>query len=259
MTLPWQVSVEVVRCAQRRVATDLVQPLLTHWRLHWYGDPGASLHWRHRQFAMDAGVLAIIAPQTPFVRRVVRPVDRHVFVHFRPDHARDRITDRVWLLPCGVAPRALIDDLVRDLPGDGQPQVSAPWRGAALVLTALEAFTADDWPTRISDPRVLAALTRIDEDPAAAHGNAHLAEAAGMSESGFLRLFIRHVGVAPQRWAAQRRIAAACRLLQEATLPIAAIAARCGYCDRTYFTAAFTRAVGMGPGAYRRRAAGLGE
>ncbi len=259
MSLPWSLALDVVRCAQRRVATDLVQPLLASWRLHWYGDPGATLHWQQRQVAMGAGVLAIIAPQTPFTRRVATPVDRHVFVHFRPDPVRDRITDRIWFLPCGAAQRALLDDLVRDLPRDGQPQVSAPWRGAALVATALEGVAAGDWPRCAADPRVVAVMRHIDLDLSAAHGNAHLAAAAGMSESGFLRLFIRQVGVPPQRWAAQRRIAAACRLLQEAALPIAEIARRCGYCDRTYFTAAFTRAVGVGPGAYRRRAATPGE
>ncbi len=51
----------------------------------------------------------------------------------------------------------------------------------------------------------------------------------------------------------RRRVEMACRLLLETTLPIAAIAERCGYQDEKSFRGAFREIVGMVPAAYRRQ------
>jgi AraC-like DNA-binding protein len=251
----FHVGIEISRSACRRIERDLKMPLLAHWRLHWYGNPGAGLWWRRRLLATGPEQLLVIAPQTPFERRMTGPVDQHLFAHFRLDPGRNHATNRIWSFPCTTAQRALIAELLCDLPADGMPTVTAPWRAAALVLSALERFTDSDWPAAVGDVRIQEALRRIESDLAFPIDNRRLAQQVGMSTSGFVRRFTSEMGITPQRHVTRRRIELACQLLQLGTYRIDEVSAACGYCDRTYFTTVFTAAVGLTPAAYRRRMA----
>ncbi len=251
----FNLGIEISRSARRRVERDLKMPLLPHWRLHWYGNLGAHLWWRKRLITAGPGHILVIAPQTPFERRMDRPVEHHLFAHFRLDPGRNHATNRIWSFPCTPAQRALIDELLRDLPADGMPAVTAPWRAAALVLTTLERFAASDWPPAVGDARIQSALRQIEINLALPVDNRRLAHQVGMSTSGFVRRFTKEVGISPQRHITRRRIDLACQLLQLGTYRIDEVSAACGYCDRTYFTTVFTRAMGLAPAAYRRRMA----
>lgn len=79
-----------------------------------------------------------------------------------------------------------------------------------------------------------------------------LAKELGMSVRHFTRLFVRSTGLPPYRYLLGRRIARAKVLLREPTLSLADIAQACGFADQSHFTRAFTGAVGVSPGAFRR-------
>ncbi len=81
---------------------------------------------------------------------------------------------------------------------------------------------------------------------------ARLAGECGLSPSHFARAFRRSFGVPPHQWLVQRRVQSAMRHLRDSALPLAEIAAACGFADQSHFTRVFSARVGVAPGAWRR-------
>ena len=81
---------------------------------------------------------------------------------------------------------------------------------------------------------------------------AHLAAECGRSVAHFARAFKQTTGRTPHRWLVEQRVEHAKRLLAASALPLAEIAAICGFADQSHFTRVFSRLVGSGPGAWRR-------
>jgi len=79
-----------------------------------------------------------------------------------------------------------------------------------------------------------------------------LARSAGMSRSALAARFHQLVGDTPMQYLTMWRMQLARKLLVESGLGTAAIAERVGYLSEAAFGKAFKRAVGTGPGAYRR-------
>lgn len=103
----------------------------------------------------------------------------------------------------------------------------------------------------MADPHLAKTLRRIHEDPGRAISVQALARDAAMSRSAFFERFRREVGVAPMQYATGWRMALAKDLLRD-DVATAQIAQRVGYGSASAFSAAFTRHVGMSPGAYSR-------
>jgi AraC family transcriptional regulator, transcriptional activator FtrA len=80
-----------------------------------------------------------------------------------------------------------------------------------------------------------------------------LAGRAAMSPRNFLRHFQAAVGSPPNTWLQQQRITRARQLLEASALPLADLAAQCGYESPETFRAAFRRCVGVAPASYRAR------
>jgi len=81
---------------------------------------------------------------------------------------------------------------------------------------------------------------------------ADLAGLANLSRTHFARMFRRSFGTSPHQWLLSRRIDRAKQLLK-GPLPLAAVAAMCGFVDQSHFTKVFTRLEGVTPGNWRRR------
>jgi transcriptional regulator GlxA family with amidase domain len=80
-----------------------------------------------------------------------------------------------------------------------------------------------------------------------------MAAGAHMSTRHFARAFRAETGVTPARYVERVRLEAARRLLEDATDPIAAVAAACGFGTAETMRRAFLRTLGVGPAEYRRR------
>lgn len=79
-----------------------------------------------------------------------------------------------------------------------------------------------------------------------------LAGVAGLSMFHFARVFKYATGLTPYHFVRDRRIAHGRELLADGNLDLCELARRCGFASQSHFTAAFTKAVGISPGRYRR-------
>lgn len=80
---------------------------------------------------------------------------------------------------------------------------------------------------------------------------ADLAGAVGLSRFHLLRVFRAAVGTTPHTYLTDRRVARAKELL-DGTLPLAEVAASCGFADQSHLNRVFKARVGVSPGQYRR-------
>ena len=81
---------------------------------------------------------------------------------------------------------------------------------------------------------------------------ADLAAVTGLSVSQFTRRFRAATGLAPHRFLVRLRVDAACRLLRAGSLPIADVAASCGFSHQEHLTRVLRAHLGTTPGALRR-------
>jgi len=81
---------------------------------------------------------------------------------------------------------------------------------------------------------------------------AYLAGECRLSVAHFARAFKRTTGQTPHRWLLERRVEHAKQILVTSALPLAEIAAACGFADQSHLTRVFSQIVGAGPGAWRR-------
>lgn len=102
--------------------------------------------------------------------------------------------------------------------------------------------------TRPVLPAVVAARQAIDDDPAADWRLADLAELCGLNRFHFLRTFRAATGLPPHAYRTQRRLHMACRLIG-AGLPLAEVAAACGFADQSHLNRHFLRSYGYTPGS----------
>jgi AraC-like DNA-binding protein len=104
----------------------------------------------------------------------------------------------------------------------------------------------------LADARLVMALRKMHESPAASWTVAELSKQAGLSRSTFFERFSRAVGVAPMEYLLSWRMALAKNLLRRNEVTIGEIAERVGYSSQSTFTVAFTRLVGSPPTRFAR-------
>ncbi len=104
----------------------------------------------------------------------------------------------------------------------------------------------------IADKQIGAALALLHKEPGKAWTLDTLARSAGMSRSALAARFHQLIGDTPMQYLTMWRMQLARKALGETALSTAAIAERVGYQSEAAFGKAFKKAVGVGPGAYRR-------
>jgi AraC-like DNA-binding protein len=120
------------------------------------------------------------------------------------------------------------------------------------ITMALLAETLDELPPSRPLPGIEAAKDFARTHFAEPIGVEDLARVAGYSRFHFSRLFAAGEGTSPAAFVADLRVRAAAALLHDTALPVATVAARCGFNDPTYFSRVFKQAVGVSPGDFRR-------
>lgn len=129
--------------------------------------------------------------------------------------------------------------------------------GDRLAANALEAALlwcdSRNQPRGAVDQRVLSAAEFVDQHLTEELDVQRLADAVGLSPSRLTHLFAGQLGMPPQRFIEQRRMASARRLLELTSRPVSTIAADVGYDNPLYFSTRFRRHTGLSPTAYRVR------
>jgi AraC family transcriptional regulator len=90
-------------------------------------------------------------------------------------------------------------------------------------------------------------------------GDVSLAEVASecaLSRGHFSKAFKQTTGQTPHAWLVSQRVEEARRLLARPELPIAEIAAACGFADQSHLTRVFSAQMGTSPARWRRMNAG---
>lgn len=116
---------------------------------------------------------------------------------------------------------------------------------------------AKAWLPPVNDPSAADAVDRvfgyvIDN----LVGEVRLTEAArliGMSDSAFSRFFKRVSGQSFTETVRKLRLAHACKLLKQSTLPVAAVSRKVGYTNLSNFNRQFNAHCGMTPSQFRRQ------
>jgi AraC family transcriptional regulator len=80
-----------------------------------------------------------------------------------------------------------------------------------------------------------------------------LAQAVGLSEFHFAKLFKRSTGASPHQYILQRRLERAKELLRNPTLSLSNISLEAGFADQSHFTNVFRRFVGATPSKFRSK------
>jgi len=78
-----------------------------------------------------------------------------------------------------------------------------------------------------------------------------LARLANLSYCQLFRLFKRELGLSPQQYIEQQRIAHAKKLLSVNRLTVKEVAAQVGFSNQLYFSRRFQKAAGLSPSQYR--------
>jgi len=236
-----------------------------HWRLYLNKQDGARI------WPAGGGVLPLqerrryLVPAWVAFATAARDRVEHIFCHLDLPALPAAVVRE-----CFPRPLALTRDpaqesaLIRlgDAVAAGEPPGAAAVCGfkAAAYAAFSEALTGLPAPARERvlrcvrrDLPIRAALECINERPAGDCSNASLARLCGCTSDHLIRLFRRHLGRTPVQVVQERRLAVAAQALAYTDDPIEAIAERCGFANRFYFTRVFARAMGAPPAAYRRR------
>lgn len=128
----------------------------------------------------------------------------------------------------------------------------------AAALLAHGAMLLDGAPARPAayeaDRAALArVLDAIEDELAAPLPLDGLAALAGMPLLRFLRSFTHATGMTPHAWITERRLQRARRLLRGTSMPLADIAAACGFTHQSHLGALLKRELVHSPAQYRSR------
>ncbi|KVE15109.1 helix-turn-helix domain-containing protein [Burkholderia vietnamiensis] len=156
--------------------------------------------------------------------------DARVAAQFR-SLALERWDDADGRLRVNEAAHDVLSLLLR---GQGAARADAPLRGG--LAPAVRRRVRDYIDSYLSQPLTLGELANV----------------AALSEYHFSRMFRLSFGRAPHAWVAEQRLARTRLLLRTTALPLAQVAAECGYANAAHFSHRFRDAHGTTPNAYRR-------
>lgn len=161
------------------------------------------------------------------------------------------VIDRKRFTAGGAAPAA---DLMLHLIRSRHGPALALQVAASFITTAREGSDPQITPPADPrlDPRVAAAIARMESQLDAPEPTAQIAAALNLSPRRFETLFRQNLGQTPGAYALQLRLSAARRLITDTRHPLADIALRTGFTSASTLSRAFQRHFGTAPSHLRR-------
>lgn len=230
-----------------------------YWRLYITDRDGVALLHRGRRLAYRPDRITVIPGWTEFTFLAHREVG-HAFIHFELPTLPSAVVAELLARPSWLdAPDLLarFRTLARRLAGDAADHGVLALEAHAIAEAAVaQLLAALPGPARArclaaGGGRLAPALALVAEHLDRPLAVADLARALGVGEAACARRFRRELGCSPAQWIIERRVALAADLLLTSDLAIDAIAARCGFPNRHYFTRVFARRLGHPPARFR--------
>ncbi|MDB5664597.1 GlxA family transcriptional regulator [Cypionkella sp.] len=173
--------------------------------------------------------------------------------HPQIDVAPDRfVIDRNRFTAGGAAPAC---DLMLHLIRARHGPALALQVAASFITTARDGSEPQMIRTQADphlDPRVSAAIARMEATLDAPETTAQLASAIGLSLRRLEQIFKQNLGQPPATYALGLRLAAARRMITDTRHPLAEVALRCGFSSPSTLARAFRREFGISPRAIRQ-------
>lgn len=124
-------------------------------------------------------------------------------------------------------------------------------RVAGLVSLSRDLRRPSDETVEVAALSSVVRLVREHDESQRALAVADLAAAADCTVEQLQRRMRRVFGISPTQYLLRERVDRAARLLAGTTVPIAEVAARCGFYDQAQLTRHFGRFIGLTPAQYR--------
>lgn len=152
-----------------------------------------------------------------------------------------------------TARHAGVAELVRGCPLDGACRTSlfADGYGNLVGAAMTDSWLADQGAESHTDPLVSRVLEAVIADPANKWSVESLASLVHLSRSALSARFQKALGRSPVRMLREVRMGAARELLSDRSLPVEAVASRCGYGSIAAFSRAFAAEHGLSPQSWR--------
>jgi AraC-like DNA-binding protein len=195
----------------------------------------ASLYWLHiHPPPPGQGALGLSSAETSMLLQQLRTLERRQFpgsltikdIFTRLWQLKDSLTTPGQLLRMRVETVCLLLEMLQCQARVALAQYSPP-------IQRVTAWIADHLTDELPVPQ--------------------LVQLAAMSPSWFKERFCREVGVPPAEYVLQRKIDAACTLLQHGEHTITGVAMQMGFSSSQYFATTFRRYMGQSPSAWRRQ------
>jgi AraC family transcriptional regulator len=210
------------------------------------------LHWRNRHHSKPFRLAAVYLP----ARFLAEAAD-----HLRqPGQKLDTAIGSSVVLndrAVGGTLAALVG-AAKQAASDLYAEQAARWLATHLVHSHQRRYNpAEDQrqPGTITDARLSRVVDYMHANIGQPITLTDMAREAAVSTFHFSRLFHRSVGLTPQRYLTEQRLVSAASMLHTTDLPVAEIAATCGYSRAGAFSTAFMRRFSVTPSEYRDKAA----
>lgn len=225
-----------------------------YWRLFKAYNEYGRIYPHGEEIVMHTNEIYLISPGTEFEYHSVGGVVDKLYILFMIKGYYSNINDQVFCLKNNRRLLGIADRISnRLLSGDNGSDDLALEANAlvSLALTGIKKSELDiDQEHEFSLVRVLHHIIR---NPIENIEIGELARMAQMSPGVFCEKFRSAFGITPRQCYIEHRIKRAETLLQQTDLSISEIADQCGFCDRYYFTRAFSKSRGIAPAAFRRQ------
>lgn len=220
------------------------------WRFYWNPTHGGYLRVEGKEIPLLPEYFYILPGYFRF-STLAKSAFSQFYIHFDLSERQVR-QHKLFRIPADERSKELIRRFIRRSKSQENDQLT---RLTAVSIVSSALLSLPEEVLRLPseyDPRIRQVLSWMLHHPNGVYGNDLLAEKAGMSRNGFLRLFKSELKEAPQKFFRRKRIERACERLLFSDLSIEEIAEETGFSDRYHFTRVFRQVMRFTPAAFRK-------